>query len=78
MATKFRDEAVDASSQFLNDAFQRGLARWNRRRLAPGFPCADWQATLAEDARMQRLEGGFVEELRLAETPAAARGACSG
>jgi len=73
MATKFRDEAVDATSQFLNDPFQQGLAHWNRRRLAPGFPCAEWQAMLAEDARMQRLEGGFIEELRIAEAPAAAR-----
>jgi hypothetical protein len=32
--------------------------------MAPGFPEADWQATLDEDARMQRLEGAFVETLR--------------
>jgi hypothetical protein len=52
------------SSQFLTDSFQRGLAHWNRERLAPGFPTADWQKTLERDLRMTRLEGGFLEELR--------------
>jgi hypothetical protein len=55
------------SSQFLNDIFQRRLAQWNRKRLAPGFPALDWQARIASDATMLRLEGGFLEELR-AET----------
>lgn len=62
MATQFRD--APKRSQFLNDDFQRGLARWNRRRLAPAFPGGDWAAQLDEDSRMQRLEGAFVEELR--------------
>jgi hypothetical protein len=53
-----------AASQFLNDGFQRRLAQWNRERLAPGFPTADWQAGIARDAAMLRLEGGFLEELR--------------
>jgi len=52
------------ASQFLNDRFQRQLARWNRTRLAPAFPAEDWQAHIARDATMLRLEGGFVEELR--------------
>jgi hypothetical protein len=65
LATLLRTNALpDARSQFLNDEFQRAVAHWNRRRLAPGFPEADWQATLDEDARMQRLEGAFVETLR--------------
>jgi hypothetical protein len=55
----------DRTSQFLTDSFQRGLAHWNRERLAPGFPTADWQKTLERDLRMTRLEGGFVEELRV-------------
>jgi hypothetical protein len=29
------------SSRFPGDEFQRGLARWNRRRLAPGLPGDD-------------------------------------
>ena len=53
------------SSQFLTDSFQRGLAHWNRERLTPSLPSADWQRTLERDVRMTRLEGGFVEELRL-------------
>ncbi|MDX3901087.1 MAG: iron-containing redox enzyme family protein [Sphingobium sp.] len=54
----------EGGSQFLTDSFQRGLAHWNRERLAPQFPEADWQATLERDTRMLRLEGGFIEELR--------------
>lgn len=54
----------DTASQFLTDSFQRGLAHWNRERLAPQFPEADWRATLERDTRMLRLEAGFVEELR--------------
>lgn len=64
MATRFHDGAAPAASQFLNDAFQRGLARWNRRRLEPGFPSDDWSVRIDADARMQRLEGAFLEELR--------------
>lgn len=65
MATRLNDEALTRrSSQFLTDSFQRGLAHWNRERLAPGFPEADWQKILERDLRMQRLEGGFIEELR--------------
>jgi hypothetical protein len=60
------------SSQFLNDAFQRALAHWNHRRLAPDFPTADWQRRLDEDHRMLRLEGAFVEELRAEVAPRAA------
>ncbi|HYI48475.1 MAG TPA: iron-containing redox enzyme family protein [Allosphingosinicella sp.] len=52
------------ASQFLNDDFQRGLAEWNRRRLAPGLPSEDWRLILDADARMVRLEGAFLEELR--------------
>ncbi|MEP9359220.1 iron-containing redox enzyme family protein [Sphingomonas sp. KR3-1] len=64
MATRPRDFANDLGSQFLKDSFQRGLAHWNRERLAPGFPSADWQKTYERDVRMQRLEGDFLEELR--------------
>lgn len=52
------------SSQFLTDSFQRGLAHWNRERLRPGFPEADWQTLMERDLRMARLEAGFLEELR--------------
>lgn len=65
MATRFANEdAQPRASQFLTDSFQRGLAHWNRERLAPGFPQGDWQQTLDRDVRMMRLEGGFLEELR--------------
>jgi hypothetical protein len=53
-----------AGSQFLTDSFQRGLAHWNRERLAPGLGDGDWRQALDRDQRMLRLEGGFLEELR--------------
>lgn len=59
-------------SQFLTDSFQRGLAHWNRERLAPNLPDETWQKRLERDLRMMRLEGGFLEELRAAVAPAAA------
>ncbi|AQR74133.1 iron-containing redox enzyme family protein [Sphingomonas sp. LM7] len=64
MATRARGFANDAGSQFLKDSFQRGLAHWNRERLEPGFPSDDWQRVMERDVKMQRLEGGFLEELR--------------
>ena len=64
MATRPSGFADDAGSQFLTDSFQRGLAHWNRERLEPGFPSEDWSRTFERDIRMQRLEGGFLEELR--------------
>jgi hypothetical protein len=65
MATRFDLGASGAvASQFLTDSFQRGLAHWNRERLSPTFPDADWHKRLERDTRMLRLEGGFTEELR--------------
>jgi len=46
------------------EALHLGLARWNRRRLAVQTPRSDWLAQLAEDQRMLRLEGAFVEAFR--------------
>jgi len=54
-----------AGSQFLTDSFQRGLAHWNRERLAPGLGDRDWRQALDRDQRMLRLEGGFIEDLRV-------------
>lgn len=49
---------------YRSDQLQRTLARWNRRRLEPGFPPADWSAHIAEQARFTAIEAGFIEELR--------------
>ena len=61
-------------SQFFLDDFQQALARWNRDRLSPSFPAADWGMQLELDTRMLRLEGAFIEHLRaeVAEDAAAA------
>ena len=72
MATRISCDAPSAQSQFLRDDFQQALAHWNRRRLAPAFPTDDWQKTIDEDARMQRLEGAFLETLREEIAPRAA------
>ena len=48
----------------LHDQRQRRLAAWNRDRLSPTFPAADWELNLARDYQMLRLEGEFMEELR--------------
>ncbi|WP_031309724.1 iron-containing redox enzyme family protein [Sphingobium sp. C100] len=51
-------------SQFLQDAFQQQLSRWNRTRLAPAFPEHMTRERFNDDQRMLRLEYGFIEELR--------------
>ena len=73
MATRFSPRPA-RGSQFLNPQFQQALARWNHDRLAPAFPGEGSAAALERDARMQRLELGFLEELRaeISEEAAAA------
>ena len=61
MATKLF--AAD-QPQFLNNAFQRTLAKWNRARLSPGSPDVDWRAGFDREMQMVRLEGAFLDELR--------------
>jgi hypothetical protein len=62
MATRF--QSTLAGSQFFNDVFQRALSHWNRERLAPSLPGPGSAARIDRDARMLRLELGFLEELR--------------
>jgi hypothetical protein len=50
--------------QFLNNAFQQAIAKWNRERLAPQFPNIDWREDFDRNAQMLRLEGAFMDELR--------------
>lgn len=62
MATRFRSTL--SGSQFFNDVFQRALSQWNHDRLAPQFPGEGAAARIDRDARMMRLELGFLEDLR--------------
>ncbi|WP_338503460.1 iron-containing redox enzyme family protein [Sphingomonas kaistensis] len=62
MATRFRSTL--SGSQFFNDVFQRALSQWNRDRLAPQFPGERAAGRIDRDARMMRLELGFLEDLR--------------
>lgn len=61
MATKL---VAASQPQFLNNAFQRAIATWNRERLAPEFPDIDWRADFDRHMQMLRLEGAFLDELR--------------
>lgn len=63
MATQFR-APHPVRSQFRNGPFQQSLAHWNRERLSPGFPGEDAGVVIERDARMARLELGFLEDLR--------------
>jgi hypothetical protein len=60
----FDDRSLRAGSPFFTDGFQRDLARWNRARLVPSFPDADWPGTRERDERMRRREGAFLDALR--------------
>ncbi|WP_369060276.1 iron-containing redox enzyme family protein [Caulobacter sp. 73W] len=51
------------------EALHRGLAHWNHRRLATASPSDDWRREISENARMQRLEGEFVEAFRAMIAP---------
>lgn len=64
MTFAWRNQEWTGVSQFRTNTFQQKLAHWNRARLAPQFPSEDWQEQLGDDLAFQRLEGGFVEELR--------------
>lgn len=66
------DLAPAGESRFLADEFQRGLARWNRARLAPGFPDELWLGAAERDERMRRQESEFLDALRAEVAPAAA------
>jgi hypothetical protein len=67
-------------SQSLPDvqSLHRSLARWNRRRLAPGPPAEDWGAELLDNTRMMRLELEFVEAFRGRVSPLVERVPTSG
>lgn len=64
MTFAWRNQEWTEVSQFRTNTFQRKLAQWNRTRLAPQFPSDNWQEQLGDDLAFQRLEGGFIEELR--------------
>src|SRR4051794_36502304 len=73
MATIFAwDEASVSRPPILSTRFQRRLAHWNRQRLAPRLPDADWRDALERDHEMRWLEVAFLEELREAVADEAA------
>jgi hypothetical protein len=54
----------DQDADLLSEEVQRRLARWNRDRLRPRLPDADWEASLRHEADMLLLQGSFLESLR--------------
>jgi hypothetical protein len=46
------------------ERFQRDLAKYNGRQLAPGFPGERWREDLEELARVSRAEGDYIEAVR--------------
>ena len=64
MATVLKWPAYRASDDLLTDGVQQQLARWNRERLAPRLPDADWRYAMERDQQMLALEGQFIELLR--------------
>jgi hypothetical protein len=58
------DRNAGFAAPYFTDEFQRGLARWNRARLVPGFPDEDWPGMQVRDERMRRQEGDFLDALR--------------
>jgi heme oxygenase-like protein len=51
----------------------RSLNAWNRERLSPTLPSADWLEDVVESARLFALEGHFVEQERRTVSERAAR-----
>lgn len=74
MATLLRaDSAPSLVVPRADDTTQRILATWNRERLEPAFPTADWSLRLTRDWQMLRIEGEFLEGLRQSVADEAAR-----
>lgn len=46
------------------ESLHRGLAHWNRRRLAVQTPHGDWAAEIDRDTRMLKQEAAFIEGFR--------------
>lgn len=61
--------SVPASELGEAASLHRRLAAWNRRRLNPGTPQADWREDLREDAEMTLVEGLFIERARAEAEP---------
>ncbi len=75
MATQLRPHGTTPSGDvpfYLTEDYQQALARWNRERLEPQFPRADWQKAMQQDLVMRRLEGAFLEAMRAEVADAAA------
>jgi hypothetical protein len=64
MASVLKWPAPRPSSELLTDEVQQQVASWNRQRLSPRLPDADWRLTLEADRQMLALEGEFLDALR--------------
>jgi hypothetical protein len=64
MATLLNWQPLHPPGELLANDAQQALARWNHRRLAPGFPDDDSESTRSLDADMLELERRFLDVLR--------------
>ena len=64
MATILDFRARTSEPDYCSDDVQQRLARWNRDRLCPRLPDADWRARLEADSELLVLEGQFLDQLR--------------
>jgi hypothetical protein len=57
--------ASPGPAELYSDEVQQRLAHWNRRRLEPRLPDSDWQGSISHEAENLRLQGSFLEALRV-------------
>lgn len=65
MASVLQLKHPEEREGLFSDTVQQKLARWNRARLEPALPSADWQESIGRNADMLHVEGRFLDRLRL-------------
>jgi hypothetical protein len=62
--------------ELLSDEVQQKLARWNRDRLLPRLPDANWRGAIDHDAEMLSLQRDFLDSLRREVAELASQAPC--
>lgn len=63
--------ASAASERIYDQQLHRQLAHFNAQRLSPGLPSAGWRDELQHEYQCRKLEGTYLEDLRLSVQPLA-------
>jgi len=72
MASILKWQPSEESDRLVAGDVQQRLAHWNRARLQPRLPEANWRARLNSEGAMLELEARFLESLRAAVQDASA------